>query len=42
MKFVISISIVFLVSSFFSQTSSSALKKEQKKIEKKSLTLKHY
>ena len=35
MKFVISISIVFLVSSFFSQTSSSALKKEQKKIEKK-------
>ena len=35
MKFVISISIVFLVSSFFSQTSSAALKKEQKKIEKK-------
>jgi septal ring factor EnvC (AmiA/AmiB activator) len=35
MKFVISISIVFLVSSFFSQTSSTALKKEQKKIENK-------
>ena len=35
MKFVISISIVFLVSSFFSQTSSAALKKEQKKIENK-------
>ena len=35
MKFVISISIVFLVSSFFSQTSSAALKKEQNKIEKK-------
>ena len=35
MKFVISISIVFFVSSFFSQTSSAALKKEQNKIEKK-------
>jgi len=35
MKFVISISIVFFVSSFFSQTSSAALKKEQKKIENK-------
>ena len=35
MKFVISISIFFLVPSLFCQTSSDALKKEQKKIEKK-------
>ena len=32
MKFVISISIFFLVPSLFCQTSSDALKKEQKKI----------
>ena len=35
MKFVISISIFFLIPSLFCQTSSEALKKEQKKIEKK-------
>ena len=35
MKFVISIYIFFLVPSLFCQTSSDALKKEQKKIENK-------
>ena len=38
MKFVISISIFFLVPSLFCQTSSDALKKEQKKINKLCLT----